>query len=295
MTVTASTPITLPEDAAERNLADSQRVRIWSVRNFRDLGGYPSLLGGFVNRGLLYRSASLHTLSGRDHRLFSSLSIHSIIDFRSDPERQRQPDRLRADFGIRHVSIPILDSCTAKSGDLERQIRSGKVDDIDPAGLLTQANRELATRFTPQYRQFLHAVLDARGRPVLFHCAAGKDRTGFAAAILLRLLGVPEQLVMFDYLMSNRHYLRALRPVLKIVALVKGRKVASALTGFAEVRASFLEAAFQALTRQFGSFEAYAHDGLDLSEQDLRTLRSVYLQPPFPASLAYAQAQLENA
>ena len=102
---------------------------------------------------------------------------------------------------------------------MRERIARGDLAGIDAAALLIEANQRLATEFTPVYRRFLAELLAARGAPVLFHCTAGKDRTGFAAAIVLRLLGVPEESIVADYMRSQRYSLAARRIDLLLLRL----------------------------------------------------------------------------
>jgi len=249
-----------------------------AVRNFRDLGGYRSVDGQTVRRGLLYRSGNLHNMNDADLRLLDRLLLNRIIDFRTDMEKQREPDRLPDDPHLKVVEIPILDPSTDVALTLEQQFKAGRVDDIDPAYLLTEANIAMASRFTPQYQQFIHEILAANGEPVLFHCTAGKDRTGYAAAILLRVLGVPPETVMFDYLLSNQYYFKPLRRSLILLTLARGRKISRILAGFLEVKQSYLAAAFQTIDRLYGSFDDYVRLGLGLTPEQVNALRSIYLQ-----------------
>ena len=136
----------------------------------------------------------------------------------------------------------------------------------------------MAAQFTPQYRRFIHELLEANGQPILFHYTAGKDRTGFAAAILLRSLGVPLETAMFDYLLSNRYYFKPLRRNLIMIALTKGRKTAQMVAGFLEVKAGYLSAAIETIDRQYGSFDEYVRQGLDLTQEQIEHLRLIYLQ-----------------
>lgn len=276
---TTTQPSAFPDDYDRTQSPTAHQIRLSGVRNFRDLGGYPTRDGRMVRHGLLYRSASLQGLTPRDLRILAVLSIQKIIDFRSEAERTRHPDRIPADPAIQLVNIPILDSSTAATNDLERGSRGLKLDGIDPAALLTTTNIELASQFTPEYRQFAREVLEANGEPLLFHCAAGKDRTGFAAAILLRVLGVPQELILQDYLLSNRYYRQPMRAELMLVGLLRGRETARVVAGFVEVRPAFLAAAFDTIDRSFGSFEDYIHHGLCLTSHDVDSLKLAYLQP----------------
>jgi protein-tyrosine phosphatase len=259
-----------PEEIKKRHLPFS------GAKNFRDLGGYQMLDGHTVRWNVLYRSDSLHKLTDSDLRYLSALMLERVIDFRVAHEKQLEPDRLPKDADIRVVEIPIFDASTrvwhnAREG-LEKYLK-----DVNPAQYMIKANVELATRFIPEMRHFLHEVLSANGKPILFHCAAGKDRTGFAAAVLLQILGVPFATVMQDYLLSNQYYLSSYRWGLMLLRLVKGKRFAEVTRGFMEVRPEYLSAGFDYINREFNSFENYVSDVLGLTEKDVERLKSLYL------------------
>jgi len=273
-----SNPVIFSPDARRSKVIHSQYLRFSGVRNFRDLGGYVTGDGRMVRTGLLYRSGNLHRLTDKDLKRLTRLSLRKIIDFRSEFEKTSEPDRLPSDFGIDLVEIPILDRGTDEARSLEQQIKEGKVDNIHPEQFLMEANVQLATRFTPQYRQFVHQILEANGGPTLFHCTAGKDRTGFAAAILLRILGVSQEAVMSDYLLSNQYYFKSLRPFLWWIALTQGQKTARVIRGFLEVRPVYLSNAFESIDWHYGSFDSYLRRGLELTQDKVEKLRRLYLQ-----------------
>lgn len=254
-----------------------RRLPFSGAKNFRDLGGYRTLDGRAVRWNFLYRSDSLHKLTDADLRYFSALLLDRIIDFRANHEREREPDRLPRDTDIRVIPIPILDASTRvwhnSRDELEKYIVT-----VDPVQYMRQANVELATRFTPEIRHFFRELLAANGCPVLFHCAAGKDRTGFAAAVLLRILGVSKEIVVEDYLLSNQYYLNAHRWELFLARLLKGERLAEVLHGFMQVAAAYLLAAFETIDRDYGSFENYVHNTLGLTEKDVERLKTSYLE-----------------
>ncbi|MFZ5819063.1 MAG: tyrosine-protein phosphatase [Chloroflexota bacterium] len=247
------------------------------AKNFRDLGGYQAADGRTVRWKALYRSDGLHKLTGADLKMLETLSLARVIDFRAPHEKEQEPDRLPADADIRRVEIPILDSSTKVWHDSREEFEKN-LGSITPSNFMLETNIELATKFTPEMRQFAHEILSANGQPVLFHCAAGKDRTGFAAALLLRILGVPQEAAMEDYLLSNRYFLAAHRWKLSLYRLLKGKRFISAVMDFMEARPAYLSAAFQALEREHGSFENYLRDGLRLSRQDIGRLGNAYLE-----------------
>jgi protein-tyrosine phosphatase len=247
------------------------------AKNFRDLGGYQTLDGRTIRWNLLYRSDTLHKLTDTDLNHLSALMLDRIIDFRAAHEKAQEPDRLPENSEIRVIDIPILDSSTQSWHDSREEfVKSLK--NIDPVQYMIRTNVELATRFTPEFILFLQELLSANGRPVLFHCAAGKDRTGFAAAILLRTLGVPQEVVMQDYLLTNQYFMSAHRWNLAFARLFKGKQFAAVVQGFMEANARYLSAAFEALEREHISFEGYVRNGLGLTEQDIERLKSLYLE-----------------
>lgn len=278
MNLFAPKPIVFADGVIQDESNNSRWIALSGVRNFRDLGGYRAFDRRTIRRGLLYRSANLHNLTDKDLQRLDRLSLKRVVDFRADFEKTSEPDRLPMDSNIQVLEIPILDTSTDVALSLEQQIKAGKVDDINPTKLLIDANIQLATEFTPQYRRFIHEVLAANGQPILFHCTAGKDRTGFAAAILLRILDVPLETVMFDYLLSNQYYFKPLRRNLIIIALAKGLKTARVVAGFLEVKASFLSTAFETINWQYGSFDEYVRQGLGFTQEQVEHLQMLYLQ-----------------
>ncbi len=190
---------------------------------------------------------------------------------------EREPDRLPHEIKGRRVEIPILDGSTklwhVSGRDFVNVLRN-----IKPAQYMIQTNVELATKFTPEMQQFISELMSSNGKPILFHCAAGKDRTGFAAAILLRILGVPQETVMEDYLLTNRYFFPAHRWNLALLRVLKGNIFADSIKGFMEARAEYLTAAFNAIDQIHGSFEDYVYKALDLSVYDTERLRALYLE-----------------
>ena len=267
----------------ERQFTDSRKARgarrlVFSgARNFRDLGGYAAADGRTVRWGMLYRSDNLHKLTDADLNRLSALSLALIVDFRAVAETTREPDRLPVNAPIRHVKIPINDASTSIWYEMHDDFVK-HLDSVNPGEYLTKTNIELVTRFTPEIRQFMQEVLAAHGNPLLFHCAAGKDRTGFASALLLRLLGVPQATVIEDYLLTNHFLADSLRWSMFLLRFKKGKRFADVVSGFMRVQPAYLQAAFDTIDREYGSFDAYLHSTLGLTEKDIEHLRNVYLE-----------------
>jgi len=258
-----------------KETAPSRWLRFSGTKNFRDLGGYQTVDGRNVRWGVLYRSDSLHKLTSADMRRITALNLSRVIDFRAEYEVQREPDILPE--GIRLVNLSMEDSST-KVWHEARDEMVKNMKTLDPAAYMIQTNVELATKFTPGYRQFYHEVLAANGSPILFHCAARKYRTGFAAATLLRILGAPQEVIVQDYLLTNQYLLGAYKWNLLLAGVLKGSQFANGIRGFMKADERYLSAAFDALEKEHGSFENYVRDGLGLSEHDVERLKKLYLE-----------------
>ena len=259
------------------NTRRDRRLPFSGARNFRDLGGYRATDGKTVCWGRLYRSDGLNELTDKDLELLSELSLDRVIDFRTELESGHRPDRLPAEKSPRVVKIPIEDSSTKVWHEAQRDAIN-KLRSIDTGESMVKTYEELATQFTPEMRKFVQEVTSAQGRPVLFHCMAGKDRTGFAAAILLRMLGVPQETVMEDYLLTNEYLLFHFKWRLFLVRLLRGKRFVEKVKGFMAADPSYLSAAFDAIDREYGSFENYVQNGLGLTEKDIERMKELYLE-----------------
>lgn len=256
--------------------AHQRRLPFAKAKNFRDLGGYPTADGRSVRWGVLYRSDSLHKLTKNDLKLMASLSLSRIFDFRAEHEVEREPDKLP--HGAQYVHLPMEDSST-KVWHEARDEMVKNMKTLDPAEYMIATNTELATKFTPGYRQFYRELLASNGSPILFHCAAGKDRTGFAAATLLKILGVTHNVIMQDYLLTNKYLLDAYKWNLLLAQIIKGWRFAEGIRGFMRADEQYLSAAFHALDAEYGSFENYVREGLGLSDSEIERMRNMYLEP----------------
>lgn len=251
-------------------------VKIPGTSNFRDLGGYKTRDGRSVKWGKLYRSGQLADLTPRGLDLIINLDLFAIIDFRSSYETQRHPDRIPA--GVRAYHLPVMDQANREmSQEIRERIKNNKFDGFSADHLITKAYRQFPTEFTPAYRSFMHTVLDANGAPVLWHCTAGKDRTGYSAAILLRLLGVDQETIFEDYFLSNQ-YVNKLNKRMLAVMLARGIKAYRMIKPLYGVNLDWLKAAFETIDEEWGSWENYLSDGLDLSSSDVKQLRNTLLE-----------------
>ena len=194
-------------------------------------------------------------------------------------EKTEEPNRLPDPASFALVEIPVLDEGNRNLfNEISTRIEEGTLGDFDPDLTMIQANRQFADEFTPQFRQFVDTVLEADGAPVLWHCTAGKDRTGFAAAVLLRILGVPQDIIMQDYLASSAPALESRSKELLMLRLFEGEETADKIAVMLGVEPAWLEAAFEQIDTTWGSFDNYVAEGLQLSAADVQRLRANLLE-----------------
>ncbi|ARS26255.1 protein-tyrosine phosphatase [Sphingomonas sp. KC8] len=265
----------VPDHGAPLVIAD-HGVHLKTVPNLRDIGGYRTADGRWVKMGLLYRSDQLDRLSDADLAAMGNLGIRLIADLRTSSERTREPDRIPA--GAEHLVLDVAaDSKGGLGGDMRQAmsiIAAGK-----GAEMLTEGNRDFVSLGSARtaYSQLLSRIGADTAGPTLYHCTAGKDRTGWASAVILTLLGVPRETVMADYLASNDYLREKNAASLAALAASKAPITPENLEPVLGVRAAYLEAAFAEVDQRYGSFSAYARDALGLDAAAIERLRARYL------------------
>lgn len=269
---------TLVPDRGDALVIADRGLHLRTAPNFRDIGGYRAADGRWVRPGFIYRSDQLDRLNDADLAVIGSLGPALVADLRTQSEREREPDRLPPQ--ARPLILDVVgNSEGALGGDLRQAvsaIAAGK-----GADMLIAANREFVSSPSARaaYGALLRRLIDGTDGPVIYHCTAGKDRTGWATAVILTLLGVPRDAIMADYLLSNS-YLREKNAATVKAAAAAGAKINPAfLESVLTVRREYLQSAFDEVDRAYGSFDAYARDGLGLSDMDIAILRRKYLTP----------------
>ena len=258
-----------------------QSLSITSVPNLRDLGGYQTSDGGTIAAGLAYRSNQLSKISPEDMEKLAALKLRNAFDLRTEVERKKRPEELPP--GVNYVVLDVLaDSPQAGPAQLEILMQDPVKANAELGGGKVQAGfqasyREFVSLPSAQreFRNLFLALGDKEQVPALFHCTTGKDRTGWAAAALLTLLGVPEDVVMKDYLRSNDYILPAYQD--SIDAFVTGGgdpEIPRAILG---VKKEYLEAAFEEMQTKYGSIENYFSEGLGIDTAQQQALRDLYL------------------
>jgi protein-tyrosine phosphatase len=248
--------------------------------NLRDLGGYETDDGRRVRRGCLFRSDELHALTDSDLAAVAGLGIRVVFDLRNAEERVARPNRLPPD-------VELLERVSPSTGGAvltpEQQIATGALPEPDDEHFAS-VYTALLDRLAPELRIILERAVDAPARPLLFHCAAGKDRTGLTAALLLGLLGVPEAVILDDYELTSTYFTP--RRMESLAAVMSEHGVADArVRPLLEARRPVLATALRRLQERWGGFDGYATDHLAIDADLPERLRAALLIPLDAASI----------
>jgi protein-tyrosine phosphatase len=275
--------VLIPKPATAQDLpAPGTSLGITSVPNLRDAGGYTTADGSLVRRGLAYRSNQLNPVSADDLRKMAALGLKNDFDLRTAEERERKPDVLPPD--VKNVWLNVLaDAKGTNAAEVERLLSDPK------AANAMLGNGKASAEFVKTYREFItlpsanaafHRLFVALGDkdqlPAIYHCTTGKDRTGWASAALLTLLGVSQDDVYKDYLQSNEYILPAYKHYIdRFVAAGGDPSIPRDTLG---VKAEYLQASFDQVKTQYGSIENYFDKGLGIDRAGQQKLRDRFLQ-----------------
>jgi protein-tyrosine phosphatase len=240
-----------------------RHLALQGASNFRDLGGYPTTEGRTIRWRHIFRSNHLGQLTAEDVDVLRRLGVRSAFDFRGREERVSGPCRVEE---ITVHSLPIEPTVVAS---LRTELENGRLTAPVAIELMRESYRNYVRHNTHHFQKlFEHLLADCA--PLVIHCTAGKDRTGFASALILHALGVADEVILDDYLLTNQFYRRD-----PTAAIDLPEDVRSAI---ASVEASYLAAAFEAVAEDYGDLDAYLRDGLKLGAVERTALKERYLQ-----------------
>ncbi|HYJ67448.1 MAG TPA: tyrosine-protein phosphatase [Nocardioidaceae bacterium] len=245
-------------------IAAERRIPLDGVLNFRDLGGYPTASGRWTQWGLLFRSSSLHKLTADDLAVFDELGVRTIFDLRRDDERDRRPNPRPS------RSLPV-------TGDVANMPdRSTLRDHDDAERWLADYYRTMVTESGPVFGELFTSLSAADHTPAVFHCAAGKDRTGLTAALLLTWLGVDRTTVLDDYELTGRYLTADAIPTVVDNFVATGLPRGAAEGILSSPRWAMTQA-LELIDTDHGGIEAYLRDSGGMTEQAMDDLRTRFV------------------
>lgn len=260
-------------------LATERKLGMQGTPNFRDFGGYRTADDRLVKWGYLFRSGQLSMLSDQDLDLLASLELDLICDFRRVEEQQSDPSRLPGERQPIIASLPIIPGSNTRFME-EAEKNAGadfKFERQAMFDFMVEVNRDFAQGQRDTYARMFREILELEDARFLVHCAAGKDRTGFAAALVLLALGVPREVVMHDYMLTGRFF----SPQIEMERLKNKYGMehidSEAVMPMLEVHEDYLSRALQAIEQDYGSVENYLAEALGVGPAELAELKRRYL------------------
>ncbi len=254
---------------------------IASIPNLRDLGGYKTSDGATVAKGLVYRSNQLSGLSRDDMKTLAKLGLRVSLDLRTWDERSARPAELPS--GTKFVWLNVLaGSPQAGPAQLEPLMKDPKkANEVLGSGKAAEQFQQAYREFVSlpsakaEFRKLFLALSDESQLPALFYCTTGKDRTGWAAAALLTLLGVPREQVYEDYLRSNEYIIPKYKKVIEAFVAAGGDpSIPESILG---VRREYLDAAFDEMQKKHGTIDNYFSEALGIDAAQQKVIRELYL------------------
>lgn len=251
------------EDSTKRE------IKLQGAFNFRDLGGYRTTDGKHIKWGKIYRSAEINNLTDKDLDKLASLSINRVFDFRGPMEVSKAPDRLPVN--AQRISLPA--GSEQVGGDMSAFMKTMmKATNGDSIMLPFYANIE---PFQKRYKPLFDDLFtESKDSAILFHCTAGKDRTGIFAALLLSALDVDTATIFQDYLASN-YYSKSGNAVKErmMAGLKMPEQVVKDVLG---VKADYLHATFNTINNQYGNVKMYLKKVMGLNKKKIKKLKQLY-------------------
>jgi protein-tyrosine phosphatase len=256
----------------ERVILAERILGIKGVPNFRDIGGYRTSDGRQVRWGRVYRSGTLYGLTDDDLLYLSQLQVKLICDLRTDDEMMSEPDRVPE--GVNYARLPV--HSRRSRSESSRQLRALIFNPPHLNKLMLEAyTQTMIDENAQSIGGALRGLANVDNLPAVIHCTAGKDRTGITIALLLLILGVPEEVVIADYSLSNLYY-EAVRAIVKelVKPLLRLGVTMNDLYPLLIANPETLRAALVYLRQKYGSVDAYLREKAGVSDSEIAQLKA---------------------
>ena len=263
-------------DSIRELIISNRHFNFKKVLNFRDVGGIRTADGKQIKWGRIYRSGKLEKLKPQEFDAMKALNIKTVVDLRTVGEVAHAPDNIPSNEGMDWVHIPISGITDEELEQTNKEIRKQSAEEFDGAGKMETVMARFADQGVEDFAKIFRLLLDDDESSLVYHCSAGKDRTGLLTALILSSLGVPEEVIMKEYLLSNYYRYDKIERNARLGARILGIETAAS-RAIMDVRPNYLNASFGVIKSKYGSIQNYLQEGLGLSPQDLDRMKELYL------------------
>lgn len=242
------------------------KFEIKKVTNFRAVGNIKNIDGRILKEGQFYRSAHLHKLKKKSFKTFENLGIKEIIDLRNSKEISQKPDQLSDIFIYKNYSA--FEDEGDQLTQAKKLVLKGKVNGSDADQRMLDFYKNYVTENQVIIKEIIHEILDSK-TPVLYHCTAGKDRTGIITALILTILKFDRETIDNDYLLSNNYRKQLVQKRLHLannLHFLYPKMDLKVIEKLSWVEKNYLEASFSEINKKYGSIDIYIHQVLGISE-----------------------------
>lgn len=275
------------EETQKKELYNEHSIGLYDVQNARDLGGYKTTDGRTVKTGLLIRSGRLSNASKEDIHILKDLyHLNAVVDFRIIRERIDSPD-VKID-GVTYYTLPLVDDKSPMVGGVHKRSANNQ----NPLSYFIEVIKQghgkndmyvklfKSERFQKGMTSFFQILLNNDGEhSILWHCAAGKDRAGSAAALTLLALGVDKETVLTDFDLSNIAYNEWIQKRLTQVSrITRDPEILTVVRSLSGVNADYMRNAIDATILDYGSIENYLEVCMNVTKEDIVKLQDMYLE-----------------
>lgn len=261
-----------------------KRIKLKSLKNTRDLGGFVGYDNKKVKEKRLIRSGQLGKASDEDLAvLMNQYNLKTVIDLRMDAEISELPDKELN--GVNYVHFPLLDNSflgiARDEYSMEAWLNVFKNSDADPEKLFADMYVKIlmSDSVQPMITQFFDLLINQKSGSVLWHCSAGKDRVGVTTMLVLSALGVDRETIIEDYLMTNRFSMGLnIKVHLFIPFKIKDPKIRKCIYILFGVKRAYLENIFNLIDKEYGNVENFLAVRFGIDSDKLNRLRENYLE-----------------
>jgi len=243
-----------------------KNINIKKVHNFRAVGNIKNIDGRSLKEGKFYRSGHLGKLKKRSFDELEKLGIKEVIDLRNSKEIAQKPDRLPGDIIYKNYSA--FEDEGDQLDQAKKLVLKGKVDGSDADQRMLEFYKDYVTENPEIIKKIITEILDSE-QPIIYHCTAGKDRTGITTALILTILKFDKETIYNDYLLSNNYRGKLVKKRLNLantLHFLYPKMDINVLEKLSWVETDYLDAAFNEINKKYGSVDNYIQQVLGISE-----------------------------